>query len=304
MLVGTGAVWRTPSAIMLSAVPQRGKLMIDDVHAAGATLAKEADGRRGELDRMRRVPNDLFERAGDAGLFRQLLCEELGGLGRSPAEWFCTSVEMARWEPSFAWVVAQGAGDMATYIAAGDPAFTLALLADRRAYIASSDNTVGSLVPEDDGFRFAGRWGFCSGCHGATWVGGRGQFPAATGGGPPESRLVLVPIARARIEETWDVMGMVGTGSHTVVVESQQIPAAWTFRIERTGSIDYGPMSVAAGNGIWPIGTAVAAIQLGTARRALDAAADLVMKKPGAFRTRPLIENAHIQRQLMRAEGA
>jgi alkylation response protein AidB-like acyl-CoA dehydrogenase len=98
-------------------------------------------------------------------------------------------------------------------------------------------------------------------------------------------------------------MGMIGTGSHTVVVEPQQIPTAWTFQIEHAGSIDYGPMSVAAGNGIWPIGTAVAAIQLGTARRALDAAADLLMKKPGAFRTRPLIENSHVQRQLMRAEG-
>jgi alkylation response protein AidB-like acyl-CoA dehydrogenase len=140
--------------------------MADSVHATGVTLAKEADARREELDRVRRVPSDLFERAGDAGPFRQLLRRDLGGLGRSPAEWFCTSVEMARWEPSFAWVVAQGAGDLTTYIAAGDPAFTSALLVDQRAYIASSDNTVGTLVPEGDGFRFAGRWGFCSGCHG------------------------------------------------------------------------------------------------------------------------------------------
>src|SRR5262245_49276582 len=148
-----------------------------DAHSAGVELAKEADARRAELDRERRVPDDLFRRAGEAGLFRQLLCEELGGLGRSPAEWFCTSVEMARWEPSFAWVVAQGAGDVATYVAAGDLTFTAAFLEDQCAYVASSDNTIGTLVPEGDGFRFAGRWGFCSGCHGATWVGGRGKLP-------------------------------------------------------------------------------------------------------------------------------
>ena len=147
-----------------------------DAHRAGVDLAKEADARRAELDRERRVPDDLFRRAGEAGLFRQLLCAELGGLGRSPAEWFCTSVEMARWEPSFAWVVAQGAGDVATYVAAGDPAFTAAFLEDQGAYVSSSDNTIGTLVPEDDGFRFAGRVGFCSGCQGATWVGGRGRF--------------------------------------------------------------------------------------------------------------------------------
>jgi len=278
--------------------------IVNDAHIMGTRLAKEADARRDELDHMRRIPADLFKRAGDADLFRQLVCKDRGGLGRSPAEWFCTGVEMARWEPSFAWVVTQGAGDMATYIAAGDPAFTSALLQDQRAYIASSDNTVGSLVPENDGFRFAGRWGFCSGCHGATWVGGRGQLPASGGEEAPESRLVLVPMARARIEETWDVIGMIGTGSHSVVVEAQHIPAAWTFRIERHGSVDYGAMSVAAGNGIWPIATSVAAVQLGMARRVLDATAALAMKKTGAFRTRPLIENAHVQRELMRAEGA
>ena len=277
---------------------------MDDVHIIGVKLATEANARRDELDRMRRIPADLFKRAGDAGLFRQLICKDLGGLGRSPAEWFCTGVEMARWEPSLAWVVTQGAGDMATYVAAGDPAFTSALLADQRAYIASSDNTVGALAPEDDGFRFGGRWGFCSGCHGATWVGGRGQFPTSEGEKPPESRLALVPMACARIEETWEVMGMIGTGSHTVVVGSQHIPPEWTFRIERLGSVDYGPMSVAAGNGVWPIGTSVAAVQLGAARRVLDAAATLAMKKTGAFRTRPLIESEHVQRQLMGAEGA
>ena len=51
----------------------------------------------------------------------------------------------------------------------------------------------------------------------------------------PNSRYALVPIERARIEETWDVMGMIGTGSHTVVVEPQHIPAAWTFQILRVG---------------------------------------------------------------------
>ncbi len=278
--------------------------MVEDVYTAGVMLAKEADARRAELDRGRRVPDDLFRRAGDAGLFRQLLCKELGGLGRSSVEWFQTGVDMARWEPSFAWVVAQGAGDVATYVAAGDPTFTSAFLADQGAYLAGSDNTAGTLVPEGDGFLFAGRWGFCSGCHGATWVGGKGVFPQQEGGGVPEWRYVLVPIDRARIEETWDVMGMIGTGSHTVVVESQHIPAAWTFNIRKPASRDFGPMSVTVGNGYWPIATAVAAVQLGMSRRALDAAADLVKVKPGVMRTRPLIENAHVQRQLMQAEGA
>ena len=72
--------------------------MIKDVHSVGVILAKEADARRSELERERRVPADLFHQAGEASLFRQLICTELGGLGRSAVEWFRTGVEMARWE--------------------------------------------------------------------------------------------------------------------------------------------------------------------------------------------------------------
>jgi alkylation response protein AidB-like acyl-CoA dehydrogenase len=63
-------------------------------------------------------------------------------------------------------------------------------------------------------------------------------------------------------------------------------------------------MSVAAGNCAWPIATAVAAVVLGTSRRALDAATDLVTVKRDRATKSPLIGNAHVQRQLMRAEGA
>jgi alkylation response protein AidB-like acyl-CoA dehydrogenase len=48
----------------------------------------------------------------------------------------------------------------------------------------------------------------------------------------------------------------------------------------------------------------VAAVQLGISRRSLDAAGDLVMVKPGRGRNARLIENAYVQRQLMRTEGA
>jgi alkylation response protein AidB-like acyl-CoA dehydrogenase len=278
--------------------------MVDDLHTTGVILAKEADARRAELERERQVPHDLFRRAKEAGLIRQLICAELGGLGRSAVEWFRTGVEMARWEPSFSWVITQGAGDHAAYVAAGDPSFASLFLADPNAYSSSSVKGGGTLVPEGDGYRLDGSWGFCSGCQGATWVGGQAVLPLAQGQQAPEALMALVPIERARIEETWDVMGMIGTGSHTVVIEAQHIPAAWAFRLSRFGPRDYGPMSVAAGNSVWPIATSVAAVQLGTSRRALDAVADLVRAKAGKAGSALLIDNAYVQRLLMRAEAA
>lgn len=279
-------------------------MVFDDVHALGAGLAKEADARRVELERERQVPPDLFRRGVEAGLIRQLISAELGGLGRSAVEWFRTGVEMARWEPSFSWVMTQGAADHATYVAAGDPAFASEFLADPNCYSSSSTNGSGTLVPDGEGFRFAGRWGFCSGCQGATWVGGWALLPLKEGQEVPDGLYALVPVERARIEETWNVIGMIGTGSHTVVIEEQHIPAAWLLPIRRLGPQDYGPMSVAAGNSAWPIATSVASVQLGISRRSLDAAGDLVKVKSGRGSNPRLIDNSYVQRQLMRAEGA
>ena len=278
--------------------------MTDDILDAAVNLAKEADARRPEFQRERQVPPDLFRRATEAGLIRQLISAELGGLGMSAVEWFRTGVEMARWEPSFSWVITQGAGDHATFVAAGEPAFTSLFLADPHAYSSSSINGAGTLVPEGDGYQLDGRWGFCSGCQGATWVGGQATLPLAQGQEAPEALWALVPIEQARIEETWDAMGMIGTGSHTVVVETQHIPAAWAFRTSRFGPRDYGPMSVAAGNSAWPIATSIAAVQLGISRRALDFVAHLVRAKAGKAGNALLIDNAHVQRLLMRAEAA
>jgi alkylation response protein AidB-like acyl-CoA dehydrogenase len=280
--------------------------MTDDILATAISLAKEADARREELIRLRGIPADLFRRAAEARLFRQMVSRELGGLGGSVPEWFAIGVEMARWEPSFAWVVTQGAGDMATYLSAGTDAFAAAFLADACANTASSDNGAGTLVRDGTGYRVEGRWGFCSGCQGATWVGGFSRFPPELAGAEDsEGRWVLVPASRARIEETWDTMGMIGTGSHHVTIERQHVPAEWTFIIERSGPVDRGPMSIAAGNGYWPISTSVAAMQLGIARRALDAACELVQKKkPYGQPTELLCNSAHVQRQLMAAEAA
>jgi hypothetical protein len=201
-------------------------------------------------------------------------------------------------------VVTQGAGDVATYVAASEPEFADAFLADQHVYSASSDNGAGTLVPEGNGYRVEGRWGFCSGCQGATWVGGFARFPAEiVGNQTSEGRWVLVPVARARIDENWDTMGMMGTGSHSVILESQHVVAAWTCLIERSGPMDYGQASIAAGNGYWPRSTAVSATQIGIARRALDSAAELALKKSIARSKELLCQNAHVQRQLMRRGG-
>src|SRR5690606_1861144 len=94
-----------------------------------------------------------------------------------------------------------------------------------------------------------------------------------------------------------------GTGSHSTRIVDQEIPTAWTFSPSDPTTNDRGPHRALVGNGFWPVATAVAATQLGNARRALDEAARIVLEKAPAPAFTPLAENAAVQRTLSEAEG-
>jgi alkylation response protein AidB-like acyl-CoA dehydrogenase len=114
----------------------------------------------------------------------------------------------------------------------------------------------------------------------------------------------MVPAERAAIRPSWDVAGLRGTGSDTVVIPRQQIPAEWTIPLPvpldqpLTTSEPIG----CAGRGLWPTAFAVAATQLGIARRALDEIAQFARSKKRPFEPAPLVQEQAFIRDLMEAE--
>lgn len=269
-----------------------------------ATLGAAADARSEELHRMRRLPPDLFRAVTEAGLLRQLVPVELDGLGRAPIDWFRTGVALARHDASLGWVVTQGAAELAWIAAGADEAWARIVLSDPEGASASSTAGVGTLTIEGDSARLSGRWAFNTGCHGATWIGGMAVVRDDTT--PPDGlqlRFGWVPAERAEIIETWDPSGLHGTGSHTTVIDEPDVPLAWTFDPFAPTSHDRGPYRVVVGNGNWPIATAVAATQLGNARRALDEATTVAMTKTPMPDLVPLASNGAVQRGLAELEG-
>jgi 3-hydroxy-9,10-secoandrosta-1,3,5(10)-triene-9,17-dione monooxygenase len=55
---------------------------------------------------------------------------------------------------------------------------------------------------------------------------------AASGDGPPTWTMFLIPPGKFRIEDTWDTVGMRGTGSHTVIVENVFVPMDHTNKVQ------------------------------------------------------------------------
>jgi alkylation response protein AidB-like acyl-CoA dehydrogenase len=102
----------------------------------------------------------------------------------------------------------------------------------------------GSSKPATDvtvvpgGYRVSGTWPSLSGVPYAQWVGLFMLVPSSDGN-PPVMTEALVPAGEVRIENTWDVAGLRGTGSESVVAEDLFVPAHRTIDMSLLQSSDF-----------------------------------------------------------------
>ena len=103
--------------------------------------------------------------------------------------------------------------------------------ADPNVRLCGSAHPKGRSTEVPGGVRVSGRWSYASGCDDAQWAllgapvfEGDRQRDEPTG--PLGWTLVLVPTSSLRIDRTWDVAGLRGTGSHTLVADDVFVPAS------------------------------------------------------------------------------
>lgn len=92
------------------------------------------------------------------------------------------------------------------------------LLAEPDALYCGSGVPAGTGVRVADGVRVSGRWPNISGCEDADRVTLAVMVDGAL-------HMVLLPMADVTIDRTWQMAGMRGTGSHTVVADDVLVPA-------------------------------------------------------------------------------
>jgi resorcinol 4-hydroxylase (FADH2) len=78
-------------------------------------------------------------------------------------------------------------------------------------------------VAERDGYRLMGRWSFASGCDNAQWAICSAILPPRAERAT-EPAFFLVPCTEYSIDDTWDVIGLAGTGSKTLVLNDVFVP--------------------------------------------------------------------------------
>jgi hypothetical protein len=99
----------------------------------------------------------------------------------------------------------------------GDPTLK-EVLADPDALFCGVGEPTSRGVSGPDGVRVTGRWAIVSGCEDATWACFGAMFDGVFS-------LVLIPMPDLIIDRSWDVAGMRGTGSHSVVADDVLVPA-------------------------------------------------------------------------------
>src|SRR5205823_13356327 len=81
---------------------------------------------------------------------------------------------------------------------------------------------VAAAKPVKDAWRPSGRYTFSSGCDCAQWA-ILGAFPGEAGD-PRHIAYLLVPFAEAEIVDDWQVLGLAGTGSKSLMVRDVFVP--------------------------------------------------------------------------------
>ena len=197
----------------------------EDLIASAKAMIPVLATRAAQQTRNRRILPETIADLKNAGFFRVLQPKRWGGFEMDPGVFAEIQIALAQGDMSVGWV----------YGVVGVHAFQIALFDDRAArdiwakddsvLIASTYMATGRASPATGGFRFSGKWKFSSGVDHCQWIflGGLTQKDETTGTGGDYCTFLL-PRADIEIVDTWDVMGLQGTGSQDVVVKDVFIP--------------------------------------------------------------------------------
>jgi indole-3-acetate monooxygenase len=195
-------------------------------------LAPAVAARAAEIEAGRRIPLDLVETLRSIGLFRMFVPESHGGLELDLPAGLAVITALARIDGSVGWtaMIASGGAILAPSL----PHETYDEIYENGPdmIFAGSAQPAGTADEAEGGWRVNGRWPFASGCQHADWIFGLcvmtegGKALPGPAEGVPLLRFAALPAGEWRIEDTWHVAGLKGTGSHHVALSDRLVPAA------------------------------------------------------------------------------
>jgi 3-hydroxy-9,10-secoandrosta-1,3,5(10)-triene-9,17-dione monooxygenase len=166
-----------------------------------------------------------------AGVMRMLQPKEYGGAEAHPVDFFETAMEIGSHYGSAGWVTGV-VGVHAWELAQADPRLQAEVWGEdaplgNDTWVASPYAPMGRAIPVEGGYRFSGRWPFSSGTDGCQWIVLGGMVADENGEAlkPPVVKHFFLPRSDYEIDhDSWNVMGLKGTGSKDIIITDAFIP--------------------------------------------------------------------------------
>ena len=262
--------------------------------------------RAARAEELRRLPDETIADLHQSGLFRVLQPKRVGGSELPFRHLVELVATIARGDGSTAWVLANLAAHH----------WLLGMWpkeAQDEIWGASPDALIGSalIFPRGrarkaaGGYRISGRWPFSSGVDPATWnlIGAIVQDEDSGGAEP---RIFVLPAKDYTIIDTWDVIGLAGTGSKDVVAEDVFVPDYRTIAVnEITGGPNPGsvinPSVLYQLPAISLFAFCIAGVSLGIAQGAIEYFEETMRTRTSYYTGRSLADFVTVQGHLAEA---
>lgn len=190
-------------------------------------LVPELAAQAAEAERLRRPTDAAIEALVESGLFRMMVPRAYGGLELDLDTFLEAGLVLGEADASLAWV-ASFCVEHNWMLCQFPESFQRELYRDRSYVLAPAVVAPQGVAGRDgDAYRLSGRWQWGTGVMHASWVLVSGLADLVPGEPPsPEKlRFFALPIEDVKVVDTWQVDGMVGTGSNDIVIEDARVPA-------------------------------------------------------------------------------
>jgi alkylation response protein AidB-like acyl-CoA dehydrogenase len=207
----------------------KGRDYVQRVHDLGPDIDAAAD----RIERDRDLPADLFAALRARGLFRLVQPTEYGGAELDPPSLVQVIEAVASHDASTAWCVGQ-TNICAMTSAYLEPSVVRDIFGPEKGILAWGPGP-GEAHVVPGGFRVKGAFDFASGSRLATWLGAHVPVIEPDGSrrlgsnGKPVTYTMFFPKSSVTVRDTWQVMGLRGTGSDSYSVDDLFVPEAYSL---------------------------------------------------------------------------
>ena len=184
--------------------------LLDDVEAAAA--AAEA---------ARKPDDDIMQKLAATGVFTAYVPKRFGGMELDYETFVRIGMRLGEACTSTAWVTTFCMEH--NWLLAHFPERAQREIWERQPYFLApgSISPTGTATLEGEQYLLNGRWQWGTGVMHADWVMLAGRIE---GTDTPELRMFMIPRDQVTVEDTWQVEGMVATGSNDIIAENVIIP--------------------------------------------------------------------------------